>query len=181
MTIKDSQRSRVYAAEQDAWSQVLREMPEMRRFDQKGRTLAEAQEIIRALADRKLVIKHYPNASRLRRTKVEPGRNAGRAYSWNNTITLGVYGRERTWLLLHEAAHIYAGIGHDWAFADAYLYLWRQVFGVQAAKILEAQFKAHRVRYRKPRKTQPLTLAKRKELVARLAAAREAKALQSVG
>jgi hypothetical protein len=172
----------VYAAERAAWGEVTIRIPELRKWDKPGRTLAEAEKIIRALADRKRVTDKYPvTGPRLARTRVTPGRNGGMAYQWSNQISLGVHGREHGWVIIHEAAHIMVrhGAPHGWQFSEGYLFLWRQVFGVEAAAILERQFKAHRVAYKRPKPKRQLTDEQKAVLVERLKLAREVKAVAS--
>lgn len=176
MSERDSQRSRVYAAENEAWREVCDTLHE--KFPRRVRTISECQQEVRALAGRKRIVTKYPRAQWLRSAVVKTGRSGGVAYSFTNTISLGVWGRTHHYVLLHEAAHLIAphAVKHGWEFCAINLWLWRQVRGVEAAKTLEASFKLHRVKYRKPRPKRELTPEQRAVLVERLAAARAAKA-----
>ena len=176
MKKRDTQKSRVYEAERRAWDRACAADPKLAALN-RDRTVAEAQEIIRGLATRKRLLARYPLAKHLARTKVTVGRNGGYA-SYLGSISLGVWARRTHYVILHEAVHVYVGanVWHGWEFCAAELWLWRQVYGAEAAEILEASFREHRVRYRKPRDRKSLTAEQRRALTDRLALAREARA-----
>lgn len=176
MQKRDTQKSRVYEAERRAWDKACAADPKLAALN-RDRTIAEAQEIIRGLATRKRITQRYPEARFLSRAWVEPGRGGGWA-SPSGRISLGVWARRTHYVLLHEAVHVFLPrlVWHGWEFCAAELWLWRQVYGIEAANILEASFREHRVRYRKPRERKPLTAEQRSALAERLVLAREARA-----
>jgi len=173
---RDTQRKRLYEAEHAAWLEVCQADPKLNALN-KDRTIEEAQKIVHGLADRKRIRDRYP-ISPLHRVQVDRGINGGVARRWNWSISLGVWARRTHYVILHEVAHLLAPGGvaaHGWEFAEANLFLWRQVYGVEAAKTLEASYRRHRVRYRKPRARRELTPEQRAAAVERLAAARAAR------
>lgn len=173
---RDSQKSKVYAAEHRAWLEVCAANPKLAKLNQ-DRTIEEAGAIVRQLAERKRVTDKYPKAARLTRVRFTRGVNGGTAHYYEHRISLGVWARRTHYVMLHEAAHLLvpAAVKHGWQFAECHLHLWRQVYGVEAAQVLERQYKAHKVRYRQPRAKRELTPEQRAVLVERLAAARAAR------
>lgn len=180
MSPRDSQRSKVYAAERatfhdysQPWQQA--EYP----------TLAEATALVRRVersASWAKLCDRGGMARTWRPVTVEAGRNGGHAWG-THTISLGRYGRQ-DWVVLHELAHIattrrygdLAAAAHGWQFCDTYLRLVRTWLGKPQRDALRAAFRAHGVRYTAPRAKRQLTPEQKAELTARLARAREAKA-----
>ena len=180
---RDRQRQKLYDAERHAIAQLGDDL-----F--KGDlTVAEVEAAFADLARRKRVIDHYPRAPRLAEVRIKDGGGSRRAafkgvlyyyddeLGYRPTFRFPRWSRNQ-WVVLHEAAHylVQSGESHGWQYAECLLWLWRQVRGVEAAKTLEASFKLHRVKYRKPRPKRELTPEQRAVLVERLAAARAAKA-----
>ena len=83
-------------------------------------------------------------------------------------------------IVLHELAHTICqrehsdATGHGWQYCAIYLTLTLHAMGREAHDVLKAAFKENRVRYTAPRKRKPMDPARKAELVARLAAYREA-------
>lgn len=131
MSARDSQRSRVYAAEGSVpgyWGQTI------------------ANEDLQAFVDKAL--NRAPIRSRWgnRFVTVRLGRNGGRSYG--GTILLGVRGRN-PWVVSHELAHeLTPGrfAAHGPEFCGVFLFLVRTVIGADAEKTLRDSFKAMRVK-----------------------------------
>lgn len=183
MSARDTQRSRVYAAENAAF----------RGYPVASDRLADVESIERFVRDvwsRKRVAASFPSVARWQRAQlagggllrgslptVKDGRGRRRAGATTSFITMPVWSRSK-WVVLHELAHVItcrehpSAAGHGWEYCEVYLRLVRCVLGVEAHKQLKASFKAHRVRFRKPRKRQPLSPDQRQALAQRLALAR---------
>lgn len=145
MKPRDSQRSKLYAAERRAFASD-EPMPEM--------SVETMQALIDKWASSKVMQRRYPRARR--RCVVRAGRGASYVPLYY-AITMPRWGRSRRWVLVHEYAHHLAPTdvaAHGWQFCEAYLYLVRVVIGKQAEERLKAEFKAGKVRYRKPVKRQ---------------------------
>lgn len=171
---RDTQRSKVYKAERVAFEGHV-----------------EANEVLPAVEDIERFVRHvwslkrvqdaFPRAVvewRLGRPAVHDGRGRKSACGAMGFISMPVWSRKK-WVVLHELAHVISRrtdcyiAGHGWEYAACYLLLVRYVLGVDAHDRLKAEFKAHRVRFREPRKRAPLSPERRAALVATLAAARE--------
>lgn len=74
-------------------------------------------------------------------------KRGGSAYSWGGRITLPK-GARNPWVVLHEIAHelTRATRSHGPEFAGVYLYLVRTVIGDDAGKAILAAYREHRVR-----------------------------------
>jgi len=172
---RDSQRSKVYAAERAAWAELIKLRPEL----DVTYTKADAIRELRALAERKRITTNYPRALWLAKVEVTISNRGGSCYpGWTPRIRLGSWARTRHFVILHEAAHQLQSresSAHGWEFCDAHLALWRARYGVDAAKVLEHHYKAAKVRYRKPRAKKVLTPDQKAVLSERLAVARAAK------
>lgn len=169
---RDSQRSKVYRAE--GASKV------------KGKflgTIPEIEAYLERVFSHEWFRRHFPHA---RRFTVKDGRGrraaGGSGYGFRAVITMPKWSRFET-IILHELAHglteLEWGRGtawHGWEFCETFLKLVYHYMGREAGDKLKASFKEHRVRFRKPRRGRKLTPEQREAAVARLAAAREAKA-----
>lgn len=168
--MRDSQKSRVYAAERGS---------ELRVTKADAMSIAECQKMVDKICTSAYVLRNYPlRSGEPRKIYVEHGRGGGMATTtWNGSvIRLGVWGRQPV-VIIHEVAHHLAGLNHshDWRFAEVLLDLTRHFLGAEAAAALKAQYKLQRVRYRKPVK-RAITPERREALVAQLTTARAAKA-----
>jgi putative metallohydrolase (TIGR04338 family) len=165
--MRDSQRQKVYDAEA--------ETEHGKRFT----TVKECQIYVdRVLARKRLQTKLAKRVAI--RITVHPGHGHRQA-------TASFIGRERViqapiWArteltLLHEIAHHVVGLSHhhDWEFCRVLLILVREMLGAETERHLKAGYRARKVRFAPPR-TRQLTPAQREAAVARLAAAREARA-----
>lgn len=189
---RDSQRQRVYDAEQRAWGWWYVPKSELL-------TVKECQ----AFIDKILASKWLANQDDMRMqlslvqrkggVAVIPGRGAANAsvddrYGESNgwlvrvsarpSISVGVQARQKV-VLCHELAHILQPSGstaHGWEFCDVYLRLVRHFLGKESHDKLKAEFKAGGVRFTKPRAKRQLTPQQREAATARLAAARAARA-----
>jgi hypothetical protein len=133
--VRDSQRSRVYAAENAcSWAKYGQTIP-----NNQLQAWAE-QNILSKAWFRKRFGDRYP--------AIELGRGGGKAYTGLFTagrITLGVEFRN-AWGMCHEMAHIISHDSHGPAFARNYLFLVEKVIGKAEADELKAKFKEHRVK-----------------------------------
>jgi putative metallohydrolase (TIGR04338 family) len=170
MSVRDNQKSRVYAAERAS---------KLERHKSEAMSIAECQAYVDKVLRSAYVMRKYPTRSgEPRRIHVEHGRGGGYATAgWNGSIiSLGVWARQPV-VILHELAHHIAGLSHshDWKFAGVFLDLVRHFMGAEAGDTLKAEYKEARVRYRQPVK-RPITPERRAALVEQLAAARAKKA-----
>ena len=153
-------------------------------------TLKEIEAAFADLARRKRVTDRYPRAKNLTEVRLKDGAGSRRAASkgslyyydddlgYRPTFRFPRWSRNR-WVVLHEAAHWMVSHGveaHGWQYAECLLWLYRQVGGLAAAEALEAAYKKHRVKYRKPRAKRQLTPEQRQAAIERLALARAARA-----
>lgn len=132
MAPRDNQRSRLYAAERQAfqWGQTVPD------------TLLQAT--VNDILDRKPVRSRFGP----RRITVERGKGGGRAYG-GGRITLGVSARTE-WIICHEVAHCltpgsYASHGPE--YAGIYLFLISAVLGPKEAARLRDAFRQHKVKW----------------------------------
>jgi putative metallohydrolase (TIGR04338 family) len=165
---RDSQKSRVYAAERAAFPDYFNRRSAMAGFH----SVTECEiwvnrQLQKPLVRRKLVeigIRSWPKPVRVTDSGGKGGASASRLLS---TIYVSGYYRNPV-VLLHELAHLLtpSDPGHGWQYAQAYLTLIRWVMGAHAAKQLTAAFKAKRVRFRPKRE---LTPEAKRQLAERLA------------
>lgn len=183
---RDSQRSRVYEAERASGIHLPRHAERM--------SWDEVLAYVKKVESSAFVKRKYRNARWP--IQVFMGRSGGKATDYlvvhdpdgyrigrsGQIITLGVWARQPA-VILHEIAHHYAGLGyaHNWRFCAVYLELVKHFMGKDAHDALRAQYKAHRVKFTAPRAKREISPEQREALVARLAAAREAKALKQAG
>jgi putative metallohydrolase (TIGR04338 family) len=172
MSLRDTQRSRVYKAEKAIGTthsgERLREVRDVERF-------------IKKQFARKAITRRYPDATRAVKIHDGGGRRAAAAYgTWK--ISLPLWARCEL-VIIHEMAHIIAHrhygecniAGHGWQFCAVFLDLVRFIMGREAHDALKASFKKHKVRFAQSRTRAPLSPERKAELAARLAAARAAK------
>lgn len=148
---RDTQRQKVYDAERAAFGGSKPE----------GYSIAEMQQLIDKWRSSKVLQRHYPRATRPLR--VADGRGRRRAcfapmgLFHDDELRMPRWSRKK-WVLLHEFAHALtyssARAWHGWEFCECYLYLVRVYIGRGAEEKLAREFKAHHVKYRKPRKRQ---------------------------
>jgi hypothetical protein len=132
---RDSQRSRVYAAEGalHIWGQTIPD--------------EDLQGYVDRLLDRRPIRSRWGNV----KITVERGRGGGRAWPSLHRIRLGVNGRN-PYVVAHEVAHVLTGTcgpfaGHGPEFAGVYLFIVEH--GLQEpdkAEVLRAAFREHRVK-----------------------------------
>jgi hypothetical protein len=141
MRPRDTQRQRLYDAERDAFGRTA-----------DGYTVEQMQALIDKWRSSKTLCKRYPRAKLP--VKVTDGRSRRRgAYSYGK-IAMPRAARSKRYLL-HELAHhlVIEGPAHGWQYAECYLYLVRVFMGRSAEEALKREFKAHRVRFRAPRRS----------------------------
>jgi putative metallohydrolase (TIGR04338 family) len=136
---RDTQRSKVYAAE--AQFRNMNFQPQL--FpDVKLKQIWECQSYVDRVLDQHWFRARFGE----RKITVDYGRRGGMAYG-SRKITLGVWARQPI-VILHEIAHCVAPYDnrHGAEFAGIYLFLIKQVYGVEAAKALRACYKEARVK-----------------------------------
>lgn len=159
---RDSQRQKVYDAEQTAYNDTRGELDA--RYDVGG--LDGAQTLINRVFSsgflRDLYVVPFNEAPLAVRGHGKRERGCYRASK--NEIHLPEW-TQQNWYVLHECAHAltrhYGGAAHDWRFAKCYLDLVRVYMSRAYADRLERAFKLHRVRYKPPR-TQTISDAERR-------------------
>lgn len=172
---RDTQRSRVYRAEQKAFPDLLTHDRE-----QFG-DLEAVRRYVAKVCRSKRIQARYPRAAIIAkdpklRLELRPGggsrRAAGGWREWSNRGTMRLPLRTRNeQMILHELAHILAAgvqAWHDWRFAECYLYLTLIARGRVQHDALKASFKAQRVRFTKPRPRRQLTAEQRAACIERL-------------
>ena len=181
---RDSQRSKVYAAEHASGIHKEGNTP---------LTIRECQALVDKMLDSAYVQRKYDPEGRAhwigryhyrysQGIRVDLGKNGGRAFKHGaqRVIRLGLWGRQQS-VIIHEVAHHLADYRakgdarHNWEFCDVYLDLVRHFMGKDAHDKLKQAFKDHRVKFRKPRQKRQLTPEQRQILVERAAKARAAR------
>lgn len=167
---RDSQRKKVYTAERKAFSGAEVDLPEV----------VDVERYIHHVCGLGRVKKSFPELA-WRYITVGDGRRRRAAGGDGRGIYMPRWSR-RKWIVLHELAHTIMdrrysnAVGHGWQYAWIYLTLVRHAMGVDAYCRLKTEFKAHRVRYKAPRKRKELSAEHRAILVERMRQARNAKA-----
>lgn len=133
--MRDSQRSKVYAAERVV-------------VDQAGISRIYYVDDIKIFIDNFCSKVWFKRRFGLRSIQVKDGRGKRRASGGGNTITMPIWSRNQLFIL-HEVAHCLApsGCHHNWEFVKTYLDLVYYVLGEDTYKILREKFKKHRVKY----------------------------------
>lgn len=167
---RDSQRSKVYAAERAVAAGIYSgHLP----------TMDEVQVYVTKIEEDRWFQRTFGN----RRFLVKDGRGRSAAGGGGGAITLPVHSRTPR-VILHEVAHCLAGRrfgrgggwhaeggGHGWKFCSIYLQLVRHFMGKDCHDMLKASMKKHRVRFTEPR-TRQLTDEQRQALRDRMAQVR---------
>ena len=196
----DSQRSKVYAAEraafgsglyredwtlEECWIEAQRVLNRkvLQRHYPEARVLAS-----QAKKPTDVTSLYYPNVLYTgKKTKSVVGDGQDRlalrvssnsgARGGQGAISLPKWARNR-YVVAHEVAHCIAPdqSKHNWEFCAIYLELVKYFCGKADAERLQAEFKAHKVKFRAPRKRTPLTEEQKAAARERLAKARAVKA-----
>ena len=162
---RDSQRHKVYAAENAVWDVLPLE------------AVADPQAFVDEVINDTWAQDMFPRLPAVIKV-VEGNRVRATAYVTSREIMLPPSALLRTkWVLLHEIAHFtteWNAAAHGWEFAENMLHLVRQYLGWDAHAALLAQYLAHGVKYAKPkvRAKRTLTDEQRAAAAERLAAAR---------
>ncbi len=169
---RDSQRSKLYKAEEvlKPFAEPLPSVKDIERFTKYVFGLGRVQHV-------------FPQINVYGVPNIKDGRGQRRALAWGgHTIGIPRWARN-SHIVLHELAHIVSKRkfgpniqGHGWEYCETYLTLTLYVLGREAHDALKASFKANRVKFRQPRRGQPLTPERRARLTATLAQARAARA-----
>ena len=150
--MRDNQKSRLYAAEREAYGGLWNSKPDFK-------TMQECQEFLDKVFKAKVFQRHYPMADGLN-ILLRPGKRARRAYATihvkdgvrYNSITLPLATR-RKWVILHELAHHIANMTtkggdytHNHHFASIYLDLVGTFLGGPAKRELKRAYVRNKVR-----------------------------------
>lgn len=176
---RDSQRAKVYRAEQEAFGSLPLDHKARRTYRDMDELRARIDAIWQSSTVGKMIT-HKSSQARPRAVKDGRGMRAGRATAGSYELTFTVDARKE-WIVMHEMAHTVhqnaisgyetaqqAWHGHE--FCAIYLKLVRRFIGKDAHDALRACFKKYRVRYTPPRKLSPERLAQLREHGRRLAA-----------
>lgn len=167
---RDSQKSKVYAAERrafkDEWDIKIED-------GDLAATIRYVRQVEATATWRKILSKsgRLPVPGGL---KVKDGRGCRWARGGRHHLTLPVWARTRP-VILHELAHAATADGakHNWPFCAAYLLLVGQFLGSAARDRLKEEFRAARIRFTPPRRFSAEHMAKLRAHGFQLAAARE--------
>lgn len=171
MSKRDTQKGRVYAADNKAFAEFkFRDVS----------TPEKSQARVDDVWSSKWLRVNYPRAARFDQPQVTFINRMKGARANGREIDIGGNDFARSeWVLMHELAHSINhrtndnATGHGWQYCSIYLGLVSRFLSTAAADALKAQFKAHRVRYNAPRARAPMSDEQRAALVARLAAVRK--------
>ncbi len=179
--MRDSQRKRVYTAESAAFPN------NPKTGEPTLPAVSDVDLYVKKVWHSKRVQAAFPRATRTYygAPTVLDGRGCRKASAIStHTIKMPRWSR-REWVVLHELAHIIVEReywaqrneipAHGWLFCETYLKLVLYMLGREAHDALKASFKAHKVKFTKPRERKPITDEQRAILVERLAAARALK------
>jgi putative metallohydrolase (TIGR04338 family) len=167
---RDSQRSKLYRAEEEIAS-----------FETSYPTLKEVDDYCKRVVNDKWFVKHFG----LCEFGVKDGRGAraARGIGWDDLsgkrllrITIPLWARTDR-IILHELCHglklLDKEPGHGRVFARTYLAMVKHFMGKEAASVLRASYKHHRVKYVKTSGVKrPLSLEEKQARIARLRAYR---------
>jgi putative metallohydrolase (TIGR04338 family) len=157
--VRDTQRSKVYAAE--AKFRSLNLQPQLF-ADAKFNDIWLCQNYVNRILDQQWFRARFGE----RQITVDYGRNGGMAYG-SRKITLGVWARQPI-VILHEIAHCVAPsqTRHGAEFAGIFLFLVKQVYGAEAAKQLRACYKEARVKTSNKALPKPVKVLTAKQKIA---------------
>lgn len=169
MTERDTQRARVYAAD-DVLEKHAKPLPKVE----------DMERYVKWVWSSKRLRASYPKAFRYLTPKVRDGRGHSRNATGDfHAIDMPRWSRKSN-VVLHELAHVITirefgswTAGHGWQYCSVFLRMTLLFMGREAHDDLKASFKQHRVRFTAPRKRRPMDPERKAELVARLAAYRE--------
>jgi len=168
---RDSQRAKVYKAENAVMKPHVTPLP----------TMADVEGFVRKVWTSQRVMEAWPRAAGRHSgwsgfiPKVKDGR--GRRNSCANggmSISI-VLPHRNDWIVCHELAHIvihrelgWNVAGHGWQFCSVYLKLVLWFMGREAHDALKKSFKLHKVKFYPPRKKRELSQEQKAQLVLRL-------------
>lgn len=167
LTCRDSQRSKVYAAEREAFGPAFG-----KKIADGG--LAALTRVVRRVESSKTWKKLLAEAGcSPRPIEVLDGRGCRRAFARGWEIVFPVWSRTLP-VVLHEMAHVARPLAdHNWPFVEAYVRLVSRFIGVEAAANLKREFKLAGVRIRPKKTFSPEVREKLRQRGLALAAARQ--------
>jgi putative metallohydrolase (TIGR04338 family) len=145
MEVRDSQKSRHYAAERFLYDTGKTVTKAGTTFNlTKQSSINDCQNYLNIICEQYWFRQRFGDN---RKIIIQPGRNGGKAYG-SYRITLGTWARNEA-IVLHELAHCLAPYKskHGPEFAGIFLFLVKNAFGNEAAKKLRESYKTHKVRY----------------------------------
>ena len=174
---RDSQRSRVYKAEREAFKGHVNLdyiLPSLESCEKYARHVAQLKRISRI----EYAPAHYSHKLKAGWTPtISDGRGSPRARALGSVIQLPHWARKK-WVILHELTHLlvpwHIRPSHGWEFCATYLKVVLYAEGREAHDLLKASFKKHKIRFR-PKRTITMTPERKAELSARMAAMRAAR------
>jgi putative metallohydrolase (TIGR04338 family) len=150
---RDSQRSKVYAAEQAAFPNI-----------HNGHlTVPEMQALIDKWCSSAVLQRKYPRAAMVPLVTDGRGRRKGGYRSSTCELRMPRFARTKPYLLhelAHHLTHHPARACHGWEYAECMLYLVRVFISRSASETLATTYRAHKVKHRAPR-TRQMTVAQR--------------------
>lgn len=170
---RDSQRSKVYAAERSVEGFETRDRME---------TISEIEHYV----EKVITSAWFQRRWKVKGYRIEDGRGARRATGglhWGGVavLTFPKWSRSKM-IVLHELAHActvknHGGLvsAHGWQFASTYLELVTHEMGKETGDALKAAFRAKKVRFARPRQKRELTEEQKQVLRDRMAKARAAR------
>ena len=164
MRPRDSQRQRLYDAENDCFGRSSYYVGD----------LGECREFVNKVWTSSWTTKHYRIVAVTFPPDVTDGRGARRAYGSRRRISLPLWTRSK-WIILHEIAHgLMIGFvaAHGREFAACYLALVQHFLGKDDAELLKMSFKQYHVKYRPKKKLSEDALAELRKRGRALAAAK---------
>lgn len=166
----DMQRGKLYKAERRAWAKLPG-----KRFE----TMPEIETYLTRVYSHQWFKEHFPKC-RVFEVRDGGGRRSAMGMAWRDKAFMRFPRWSRSeWIILHELAHALNDMhgrarapAHGWEFAWVYVRLVQHYMGAVAVKLLKAEFRAGKVRWRPKKKCRPMTDEERRVACERLAAAR---------
>jgi hypothetical protein len=176
VAIRDSQRSKLYKAEDAAFRRAGEPTLDF------GQTVDFIRKVEGSAIWRK-ILDEGPRQREWRPLIIEAGKSNWSACAHGTFRVIIPTWARKEWVILHELAHIAVtrtytdanAAPHGWQFASVYLRLVKHFLGKAAHDKLRDEFRSAKVRSREPIKRAPLSEERKAQLREQLAVARAAK------